>query len=311
MGDLHASASSQWDRLLLHLGEWKGSFTSFSPSGSVLDDRPSRVTLSTPSASTTMRQTVEFLSSEGLPERSTVLEYRSLNRGILFFGNGAFSQGSIQFSPLAEFGAEFGFVEGDRRLRLVLQFHPQTENRSLTQLTLIREYRSGSAATENPPLTVESLLGTWEGTATHISPDWFEAAPQTTCLELKREGDRLHQHLTTSGVDLQSSARIDGNHLHFDPLSQGGYATQVLLLPDGASCTIPTHLPRQHPFFLEVGWLAAPNLRYRLIRSYDAQGAWTGLTLVTEKGTCKKIKSPFLREKAGFASLLSQKWGFY
>jgi len=28
-------------------------------------------------------------------------------------------------------------------------------------------------------------------------------------------------------------------------------------------------------------------------------------------GTCKKIKSPFLREKAGKASLLSQKWGFY
>jgi len=31
----------------------------------------------------------------------------------------------------------------------------------------------------------------------------------------------------------------------------------------------------------------------------------------TTQGTCKKIKSQFLREKAGRASLLSQKLGFY
>jgi len=47
-----------------------------------------------------------------------------------------------------------------------------------------------------------------------------------------------------------------------------------------------------------------PNKHFTKIVSGFAVPGW-GL------GTCKKIKSPFLREKAGFASLLSQKWGFY
>jgi len=286
MDDPQFSSTSQWERLLIHLGEWQGSFTALSSTGSVLGDRPSHVTLRLLDDALTVQQTVEFLSPEGSPEDSTVLNYRTLNRGILLLGNGAFSQGSIQFSPYAEFGAEFGFIQGDRRLRSVLQFPPQTEGHRLNRLTLIREVRSGSSATEHPPLTVESLLGTWEGIAIRLAPDWFEAAPVPTRLVLSREGDRLHQHLTTQGFELQSTARIEGNVLHFDPSPTGSPqspSNQVLLLPDGASCTVPTVLPRQRPFFLEVGWLAAPQVRHRLIRSYDAQGAWAGLTLVTER----------------------------
>jgi hypothetical protein len=276
---------SQWSRLLLHLGEWKGSFTTLSTTGSVLNNKPSCVTLQVGEDRAVMQQTVAFLSPDGSPEKSTLLEYRSLNRGILFFETGAFSQGSLQFSPYAEFGAEFGFVVGDRRLRVVLQFHPQTDGHALSHLTLIREFRAGSIATENPHLTVASLLGTWKGTAQKLSPDWFEDNPVLTQLVLQQEGDRLHQHLTSQGFDLKSSARIDANTLKFEsPVGQAprSYINQTLLLPDGASCTFPSSIPRNHPFLLEVGWLPSPNLRYRLIRSYDAQGAWGGLTLVTE-----------------------------
>lgn len=285
MADPGSGLRSQWSRLLLHLGEWRGSFTALSTTGSVLNDKLSCVTLQTDEDQAVMQQTVAFLSPDGSPEKSTLLEYRSLNRGILFFETGAFSQGSLQFSPYAEFGAEFGFVVGDRRLRAVLQFLPQTDGHALTHLTLIREFRAGSAAPENPPLTVESLLGTWKGTAQKLSPDWFEDVPMPTHLVLQQEGDRLHQHLTTQGFDLKSSACIDGNTLKFEePPGQTprGYINQTLLLPDGASCTFPSTLPRNKPFLLEVGWMPSPNLRYRLIRSYDAQGAWGGLTLVTE-----------------------------
>ncbi|MBD1910570.1 MULTISPECIES: DUF3598 family protein [unclassified Leptolyngbya] len=286
MADPRADVLSQWDRLLLHLGEWQGSFTSLSATGSVLNNKPSCVTLSAGEDQSAVQQTVTFLSTDGLPERSTVLEYRSLNRGILFFKTGAFSQGSLQFSPFAEFGAEFGFILGDRRLRAVLQFHPQTDGHALTQLTLIREFRASSSTQENPPLTVESLLGTWKGTAQKLSPDWFEDTPVQTQLILKKEDDRLYQHLTTQGFDLKSSARIEGNTLKFDDATgqtPRGYINQTLLLPDGASCTFPSTIPRNKPFLLEVGWLPSPNLRYRLIRSYDAQGSWQGLTLVVEK----------------------------
>lgn len=288
MDDPGSGVRSQWHRLCLHLGEWRGSFTALSATGSVMNDRPSCVTLSTGADRAVIHQTVAFLSPDGLPEQSTVLEYRSLNRGILFFETGAFSQGSLQFSPFAEFGAEFGFVVGDRRLRAVLQFHPQTDGHALTHLTLIREYRAGSPAPENPHLTVQSLLGTWKGTAQKLTPDWFEAAPVPTQLILRQEGDRLHQHLTTQGFDLKSSARLEANTLHFEePPGQAprGYTNQTLLLPDSASCTFPSTIPRHNPFLLEVGWMPSPNLRHRLIRSYDAEGAWGGLTLVTEHRT--------------------------
>ncbi|MGD1897244.1 MAG: hypothetical protein ACFB16_09880, partial [Phormidesmis sp.] len=35
--------------------------------------------------------------------------------------------------------------------------------------------------------------------------------------------------------------------------------------------------------FLEVGWLIDRHTRQRLIRRYDAEGAWVSLTLVTEQ----------------------------
>ncbi|MBV9384907.1 MAG: DUF3598 family protein [Chroococcidiopsidaceae cyanobacterium CP_BM_ER_R8_30] len=34
----------------------------------------------------------------------------------LFFNNGAFSQGSVQVTPGSGFTAEFGLIDGDRRL---------------------------------------------------------------------------------------------------------------------------------------------------------------------------------------------------
>jgi len=99
-------------------------------------------------------------------------------------------------------------------------------------------------------------------------------------LVLQRQGDHLSQRLTAPNLDVTSTATIVGSQLLF---TQGNYPIQVLLLPDGASCTAPLNIPRGQPFFLEVGWLLQENLRQRLIRSYDAQGGWTSLTLVTER----------------------------
>lgn len=307
----HATNGSQWQRLLLHLGEWSGSFTRLSPTGDVLSDRPSCVSLMGGVDPQALRQTVTMLSSDGLPEQSTVLAYRTLNRGILFFDDGAFSQGSLQLSPVSEFGAEFGFVAGDRRLRIVLQFAPAEGCHRLTQITLIREYRAGSGASERPALTLDQLIGTWRGRVCRLSPDWFEAAPEGCQLILRQEGPVLHQQLKTfplgnNDLDVagtpkgsqpraasetlpspswehQSTARIAGSRLQFAPgvATDPSVFTQVLLLPDGASCAFPSLIPRQRPFFLEVGWLVSPQRRYRLMRSYDAQGEWQGLTRIT------------------------------
>jgi len=286
------SVTTQWDRLRLHGGHWYGSFARLDATGKVIKETPSLVTLmaeeadpSTPSAPVPpMRQTVAFGEGEGNWQPANAMTYRSLSRGILFLANGAYSQGSLQSSPIAEFGAEFGFVMGDRRLRAVVQYAPSENQNALTQLTLIREHRDSPAPDAHPPLTVEQLAGTWHGRSTSIYPDWYEPAAMETRLAVEVMGDRLHQTLMFPGFEHQSTAAIENQCLIFpSPAATNQPPIQVLLLPNGASITAPQVLPKGHPFFLEVGWLVSPTERQRLIRHYDAQGAWSHLTLVIER----------------------------
>lgn len=266
--------SAQWSYLLKNVGEWQGSFTRLSPQGAFVSDTPTIVSLEGLNDNQIMRQIVRRLS----PPDEKVLEYGSLGRGVLFFENGAFSQGSIQFGPFSEFGAELGLIAGDRRLRLVQLFNRES---SLDQLTLIREKRAGTDAPERPPLTVDDLLGEWHGDAVTIYPDWRNPDTYSTRLVVQRQGDRLTQQLTFGeGRSIESSARINGLVLEFD---QGSQPVQVLLLPDGASSTCPTQIKPGQALFLEVGWLLQPDLRQRMIRSYASKGEWVSLTLVTER----------------------------
>ncbi|NJO40426.1 MAG: DUF3598 family protein [Cyanobacteria bacterium CRU_2_1] len=271
-------STSQWDNLLCNLGAWQGSFTRLSPQGILSEDIPSLVTLEGLNNNQTIRHTIQHFSSvTGERVQNKVLEYSSLNRSILLFADGAFSQGSMQYAPFSEFGAELGLIWGDRRLRLVQLF--DTGNH-LTRLTLIREHRQHTPAAERPPLSVEMLLGEWQGDAVTLYPDWRTPDRFSTRLSVNREGDRLHQRLTTPQIDFTSSAQINGSILLFD---RGSTPIQVLLLPDGTSSNTPLTIPRGKPFWLEAGWLIEPNLRQRMIRSYDDRGGWVSLTRVIER----------------------------
>ncbi|MBW4516949.1 MAG: DUF3598 family protein [Timaviella obliquedivisa GSE-PSE-MK23-08B] len=270
-------STSQWDNLLCNLGAWEGSFTSLSTHGNLQADISTLVTLEGLDDNKIVRQTIDQFSADRAEvTQHRVLEYRSLGRGILLFEGGAFSQGSIQLAPTTEFGAELGFIWNDHRLRLVQLFN---ENHQFSELTLIREHLQGKQSSDRPPLTVEQLIGEWQGESVTLDLNWRSTQFATT-LSVKQEGDRLQQHLILPQLDFSSSAEINGSTLLFD---QGKFPIQVLLLPDGASCNTPLTLPKGQPFFLEAGWLINPNLRQRMIRSYDAQGGWSSLTLVTEK----------------------------
>jgi hypothetical protein len=279
---------SQWDCHLQNVGEWHGSFTQLAPNGAVVDDRASVLTLTGDLEPQQACLTLKRTGSSDL-----VLNYSTLNRSILFFEQGAFSQGSLQFARTAEFGAEFGLIDaiassaeapfspGNRRLRLVLMFGPDSH---LRQITLIREQRAGTSAPERPKLQVDDLVGTWQGTAVTLYPDWRNPEQYPTTLTVTRDGPSLTQSLTFGREDaphtVTSTAIIGDDCLQFQ---QGTQPIQVLLLPDGASVNCPTQIQVRQPFFLEVGWLLQPTLRQRLIRSYNAQGEWISLTLVTER----------------------------
>lgn len=263
---------SQWQCLLENLGEWQGSFTRLSPQGELLEDTPTVVSFTGLNDNQTMRQVVRRLPPNQ-PVNEKVLEYSSLGRGILFFDNGAFSQGSIQLAPFAEFGAELGLIWGDRRLRLVQLFN----NGHLDRLTLIREQLAISTTPERPQLIVDDLVGQWQGEAVTIYPDWRSPDTYTTNLTIERVGDRLIQQLSFLGRTITSEASIQGSIVYFDS------NTQILLLPDGASATSPLQVKGGTAFFLELGWLVAPQKRQRLIRAYSDKGEWISLTLVTEQ----------------------------
>lgn len=195
------------------------------------------------------------------------------------FENGAFSQGSIQLGPFSEFGAELGLIYQNSRLRLVQLFDKTGE---LNKLTLIREHLAGTQPSQRPPLTVNDLVGEWQGEAVTIYPDWRSSDTYPVNMQLQLENqDRIRQTTTFDGHTITSTATIKGSIIHFDQNPQN--QVQVLLLPDGASATSPLKVQLRQPLFLEVGWLLEPNLRQRMIRKYSDKGEWTSLTLVTER----------------------------
>ena len=267
-----------WRYLIRHLGHWRGSFTRLSPQGEIETDIPSLLTLDGLNGNQTVRLTLQHFDPEtDAVTYEKVQEFSAPNLGFPIFENGAFSQGSVQLSSVSDFGAEFGFVHGDRRLRLVQLFPP---GGSPPRLTLIREYREGTQASERPPLTLDALLGDWRGEATTLYANGRSHDTANTQLQLKRQGDSLDLFLSYGPhFEFTSTAQIAGNVLKFE---QDQPPIQVLLLPDGASCTFPLKVGAGHPFFLETGWLIEPNLRQRLIRNYDDKGTWVSLTLVTE-----------------------------
>ncbi|MEA5452462.1 DUF3598 family protein [Leptolyngbya sp. CCNP1308] len=273
-----SATSTQWARLLKNQGTWVGSFTQVSPTGGILQDTPSEVALIPLNEGNTMRQEIRKRPS-GQPPSETVLEYSSLGRGVLFCETGAFSQGSIQRSPVSEFGAELGLIHGSDRLRVAQVFPRQP---TLGSLTLIREHLAGTEPTPRPALTVDQLIGTWVGEATTVFPDWQPQQSMATRLEIQMGADGTIAQTLTFGTSpaIQSQGRLVDSTLRFD---QGSQPVTVLLLPSGASATFPTEIQSGQPLFLEAGWLITSTLRQRLIRTYNAQGTWESLTLVTEQ----------------------------
>ena len=210
--------------------------------------------------------------------QTTVLEYSSLSRATLFFEDGAFSQGSTQWGPFSEFGAELGLIAGDRRLRIVQLFDKKGD---LDKITLIRERLEGTSASERKPLTVADLIGTWHGEAITQYADLRPEQTYTTRLTVELAGEKqIRQTLTFgSAPSIASVGTLAGQRILF---TGGAQETQILLLPDGGSSTCPVKITPRQPIILEAGWLLDARTRQRIIRQYDSGGAWVSLTLVTE-----------------------------
>jgi Domain of unknown function (DUF3598) len=204
----------QWQGLLQNLGTWQGSFTELSPSGTLVQDTPSELTMSLSDDEKTVNFVLTRFPEAAAPqERVLQFQYPGPGPKVPFFENGCFSQGSLQWSTWGQFGNELALIEGNRRLRLVQVYRQGTD---LSSLTLIRESLAGSGAQPSPDLTVADLVGTWTGEAMTLFPDGRLTPPMQTRLTVQQQGDRLEQTLQFGQQTLSSSAQIDGNSLHFD-----------------------------------------------------------------------------------------------
>ena len=275
--------TAQWNYFLKNLGEWHGSFTRMSPLGEEVVDTPTLVTLEGLNDNQNVHQVVRYLPPDE-PSRDVVVDYDSaLNRSIFFFPNGAFSQGSMQWGPYSTFGGEFGLIDNDfgdgtRRLRMVVLFGSTAK---LERVVLIREKFLDSNIPERPPLNVDSLLGEWLGEGITMYADLSKTTTFSSHLQVKRKGsDRIEQTLSFNDKSINSVARIEGSRLLFE---NSELPSQVLLLPDGASCNSPLEIKLGHNFVLEMGWLIKPNIRQRVIRTFNEKGNWVSCSLVTEK----------------------------
>ena len=274
--------TSQWDYFLKNLGEWHGSFTRMSAQGEEIADTPTLVTLEGLNDNKNVHQVVRYLPPNE-PPRDVVVDYDDLNRSIIFFANGAFSQGSMQWGPYSTFGGEFGLIDNDfgdgsRRLRMVELFNSSAK---LEKVVLIREKLPHSNIPERPVLTVESLLGEWLGEGTTMYADLSNPSTFSSHLQIRqKDNNHIEQKLSFGNKNISSIGRIEGSKLLFE---DSGLPNQILLLPDGASCNCPLEVKLGHNFVLEMGWLLKPDVRQRIMRTYNEKGNWISCSLVTEK----------------------------
>ncbi|NUN65536.1 DUF3598 family protein [Pseudanabaena biceps] len=271
---------SQWECLLENLGCWRGSFTRLSITGEMLEDIPSETSFELKEDNCTMRQVVRRFYDD--QPQDLVLEYRTLNKSTTFFENGAFSQGSLQFAPHAEFGAEMGLIYGDRRLRIIPIYDPLG---AFSRLTVIRESRNDSLPKilPSPILQPQELLGKWQGEAIKIDADWLEPEVLPSMTEWKQDGDRLIMTEQIGNQQITNITNPDAINSQILKFKQDDLVMQTLFLPDRATITCPIAIAPRQPIRLSISWLLEPNVNQKMIRTYDVKGAWTSLILVTER----------------------------
>jgi hypothetical protein len=260
--------SSQWDNFLRNLGEWRGSFASLDATGAVVESTPSILTLERGEEERLVHFRLRRFADgdlNGEPSRDMSEDYRNLGRQVVFFESGTFCKGRLQVAPGTPFGGEFGFIHGDRRHRLV-QLHNDDGN--FTNLVLIREFRAGSNAEERPALTLDQLQGSWSGTAATITADWPEPDHTTCRFEVCGNPSGTLRIQTSTGATSESVEAGSTEPLQLTWMADGGYHLT------------PRHVDHRNAFAVEAGWLSAPDRLERLIRRYDASGAWTSATQI-------------------------------
>jgi len=283
---------NQWNCIRQNIGTWHGSFSQFSPTGELVKDTPSVLTLEETELDKTMVLTLERFP-EGGQNKVNRLTFTAPGPApsVYFFESGAFAQGSAQWSSFGQFGTEISLKVGDRRVRYVVMYEGTSQYTSqLKYVTLICETQEDGTQFIEEALSVEQLIGAWKGSTEVIYSTGKPFTIGTSQWQLTKDlglsctdkfDDKTQTLSVTSDVeDTQSYENLVRLKSTGDALDY-----QLMLLPKGAYCLLPQEIKRERTFRIEVGWLSAQGQRQRLIRYYDTRGVWTSSALVTDQQT--------------------------
>lgn len=255
--------------LALHLGVWHGLFSNYRPTAGVWElggQKRSLITFEalapssssgSPAAGSAIRQTNTYYPLQGspTPESSQSWVYQDFSPGLRFFPDGSFSNGRLQLAPFSDFAVEQGFLWGDRKARLVQQWDAQGR---LVEVTAILERRGQALdpVADCAPLSREQLRACLQGRWRGIAQSFAVA-----------EGRFAETEVDCSGAEWLSN---------WDPLPGGLWIGGPDPLP------IPT-AQRDRSFSVSLSWFPQSedcHCLLRLIRDYDARGAWQRVTLI-------------------------------
>ena len=159
----------EWELLLRNVGEWRGWFDSMDGTLQLTKRQPSLLTRQPAPSGIPLHLTLllwpepkesESLCQppEGEPEKRIVQSFMRLDPDMGVFGTGSFSRGTLYRSNWTKLYAEFCFLHGQRRHRLVLLWDGSGQ---LVRIVLIREFLAGSSSAECPALQADHLVGDW------------------------------------------------------------------------------------------------------------------------------------------------------
>mgnify|MGYP001791232291 CR=1 FL=1 len=273
----HLWSTDQWTYIRKNIGQWRGPFIQFSSQAAQGSEVP----------------WVRTLAKERLHQHMSLALQLTLHRqpnytpghDICCLPTGAFSQGAMVRRPWSSFGAEFSLLTDNRRLRLVQLYNGTASGEhTLDYVTLIPEYRSpavGPDALDSPPLTLDTVLGTWQGNSLYLPATMDKPHIGSSHWQAQRRGNDL---TVTWG---QESKPTDPKTQRFTPIDPHRWqaadsSLQFWLLPGGASCTVYPQLSKQQGARLELCWYLSSHQRQRLVRDYGTDGNWIGTSLMLE-----------------------------
>ena len=243
--------SDQWTRFQRNLGVWQGSFVTFDQQLELKQVQPSELTLNLAPSGANIELSLLFWPDQkdvpavppsGEPVKRICQSFSDLPSELCFFPTGSFCRGSLFITPVRQAWtrpyAEFGFLCGDRRHRLVLLWDGAGR---MDRIVLIREFRSRSGAVERPGFDLAMLDGDW------------------LLQETRRVSGETADH---------STARHDGWRLD-------AYSLRDLMpLPDGGAIRAPLQLGEEKELVIEAWWSSGPDRIERITRRYDPDGSW-------------------------------------